>query len=83
MRVFDPGKIRDRRLRLGMTQAVYAKQVGITRAHLIAIEHGRAMPTAGVIANMADVLRVKESYFFASAVSDRLRKTRGRAKHAG
>jgi transcriptional regulator with XRE-family HTH domain len=83
MRVFDPGKIRGRRLRQRVTQREFAKKIGITRGYLISIEHGRAMPTAGVIANMADALQVRESFFFVSAVSDRLRKARRRAKYAG
>ena len=36
-----------------------------------AVEHGKAMPTAGIVAKLAYVLRVKESYLFVDTVSYR------------
>lgn len=71
MRVFSPEKIRARRQRLGITQEKLAQYADITRTHMGAVEHGKAMPTAGIVAKLAYALRVKESYFFADTVSYR------------
>lgn len=71
MRVFSPEKIRARRQRLGITQEKLAQHADITRTHMSAVEHGKAMPTAGIVAKVAYALKVKESYFFVDAVSYR------------
>jgi transcriptional regulator with XRE-family HTH domain len=71
MRMFCPLKIRERRQRIGMTQEQLAQHADISRTHMGAVEHGKAMPTAGIVAKLAYVLRVKESYFFVGAVSYR------------
>jgi len=71
MRMFCPGKIRERRQRIGMTQEKLAKHADISRTHMGAVEHGKAMPTAGIVAKLAYVLRVKESYLFVDTVSYR------------
>ena len=71
MRVFSTGKIRERRQRIGMTQEKLAQCADITRTHMSEVEHGKSVPTAGIIAKVAYALRVKESYFFADAVSYR------------
>jgi transcriptional regulator with XRE-family HTH domain len=54
-----------------MTQEKLALHADITRTHMSEVEHGKSVPTAGIIAKMAYALRVKESYFFADAVSYR------------
>lgn len=69
MRIFNPGKIRERRQRLGITQSKLAQTVDISRTHMYDVEQGKAMPTAGIIAKVAFALRVRESFFFVDAVS--------------
>jgi len=71
MRVFSPEKIQERRQRLGITQEKLAQYADITRTHMSSVEHGKAMPTAGIVAKLAYALRVSESYFFVDAVSYR------------
>ena len=69
MRMFCPLKIRERRQRIGMTQEQLAQHADISRTHMGAVEHGKAMPTAGIVAKLAYALRVKETYFFTDTVS--------------
>jgi len=64
LRVFSPDRIKDRRIKLGLTQAELAKKAGTAREYIVEIERGRSVPKASMIARIADALRVRESYFF-------------------
>lgn len=82
MRVFDPGRISERRQRLGMSQTKLAKLMHVSRPHLNVVEHGRAVPSADIIAKLGYVLRVREDFFFVSAVSYRKQKREKEGIHA-
>jgi transcriptional regulator with XRE-family HTH domain len=68
LRVFEPGKIVARRKQLSLTQTALAERAGIARGYLNEIEAGKCTPTASIIAKIAPVLKVKESYFFINVV---------------
>lgn len=68
MRVYDYAKIRKRRRRLKLSQEALAGAAGLSREHLIEIEKGRSVPKATMLAKIANVLQVKESYFFVESV---------------
>lgn len=68
MRNYDYAKIKKRRRRLRLSQVTLAKAAGLSREHLIEIEKGRSVPKATMLAKIANVLQVKESYFFVDSV---------------
>ena len=70
MRVFSPSKIKERRHKLGLTQAELAKKAGTAREYLVEIERGKSIPGASLIARLAHVLKVRESYFFVDNVNN-------------
>ncbi|MEW6417250.1 MAG: helix-turn-helix transcriptional regulator [Nitrospirota bacterium] len=70
MRIFCPTKIKERRNKLGLTQAELAKKAGTAREYVVEIERGKAIPRASMIAKLANALRVRESYFFVDGVSN-------------
>lgn len=69
MRIYNHEKIRERRIKLGLTQEELAKKAGTSREYLIEIEKGRKIPKAPMIAKIATALKVRESYFFVNHVS--------------
>ena len=46
----------------GMSQAEFARRLGVTRATISAWEQGVNLPTAGYLADMARLLRVSSDY---------------------
>lgn len=64
MRRFCPKKIKNRREYMWLSQKEVAEKAGITREYLSYIETGKQIPRATTIARLAEVLRVKEGYFF-------------------
>jgi transcriptional regulator with XRE-family HTH domain len=68
MRIFCPAKIKYRRNKLGLTQDALAKKAGTSREYVVEIEKGKTTPKATLIANLAQALRVRESYFFVDDV---------------
>ena len=82
MRVFDPGRITERRERLGMSQTKLAGYIDVSRPHLSQVERGKAVPSAAIIARLGDVLRVREDFFFVGAVSYRKHKGKKEGIHA-
>ncbi len=69
MRKFAPGRITERRERLGITRTKLAECADISRTHMYDVEGGRSVPTVGVIARLAYILRVREDFFFVGTVS--------------
>ncbi len=69
MRSFDPGRVKQRRNRLKLTQAELATRAGTAREYLVEIEKGRKVPKATTLAKIADALRVRVGYFFVERVS--------------
>lgn len=53
---------RDPRGRLGIPGTVFAKQVGISRSYLGALEAGRRIPSVSMVARLADALGVPAAY---------------------
>ncbi len=68
MRVFNHEMIKNRRLKLKLTQQKLAKLAGTSREYVVEIEKGRKIPKATLIARLAQALKVRESYFFVDDV---------------
>jgi transcriptional regulator with XRE-family HTH domain len=64
--------IRELRAKRGMTQEALAQSAGITVAHLSGIERGRANPSWGAVAAIAEALDV--SMGEVGKLTDKLRK---------
>ena len=69
MRTFDPGRVKQRRNRLKLTQAELASRAGTAREYLVEIEKGRKVPKATTLAKIADALHVRVGYFVVERVS--------------
>lgn len=68
MRSFCYTRIKDRRHKLGLTQATLAQKAGTSREYVVEIEKGKKTPKAPLIAKLAYALKVRESYFFVNDV---------------
>ena len=62
---FNPEKIKERRIKLGMSRKSLAKVAGITYNAVWRIETGQREPLAGTLARLARALRLKSvNHFF-------------------
>jgi len=57
-------RVRELRARLGFRQSDLAREVGLTRQSIIAIEKGRISPSVAVALHIARVLREPVEYVF-------------------
>ena len=64
MKAFKPDRIKNRRLKLGITQQALAKASGISREHLAVIEAGKSIPKVSTLLAIAEALRCRPGYFF-------------------
>ena len=51
--------VRARRLALGLSQAALARDIGVTRQWLIAIERGKSSANLGLVLRLVDALRLQ------------------------
>ena len=51
-------RIRERRMKLGMTQAALAAKVGISREHLVRLEAAKHDPALSLLERIAKALKV-------------------------
>ena len=65
MRAFRPDKLRERRVKIRMTQGQLACKAGATRTYINEIEKGKKTPGANLLSKLAVALKVSEGYFFA------------------
>lgn len=66
--LFNPGRIKERRQKLRLTQQELSKLSGIPRSYLVQIENGKNDPKASTLTKIANALRVNAGYFFVNCV---------------
>ncbi len=62
--IYAPGKITERREKLGIKVSQLEKLSGITIALLMRYEEGSVIPSAEKIATLATTMKVTPNYFF-------------------
>ena len=65
MKIFSPGHMASRRVRLGKTQRRLGKEVGISQSSISALEQGRKDPRSMTLAKLAHALECSVDSFFA------------------
>jgi transcriptional regulator with XRE-family HTH domain len=65
------GRVRTRRIALGMSQSTLGEKVGVTFQQIQKYENGYNRISASRLSQIADVLQVKEAYFFESALRNK------------